>query len=832
MGDVEQNDHTRRQLLLLRLVKEAEDDCKPTEDEEVSEDEDEDEAVRAAAAEAFAEADAVKCHTSASGASAPIGSRCAHSTPSDSQDHDLQDENNGGARLEAEAFRWRLAQQQKLQQELQKQIRQAWHLGAEWWTTAEDNGKNVESIADLRAEFPWPAWHRRQESAWGRQHDKTDWRAGPQQQMQHQCRPQGSWEVPFEHQQKVLVARPYTSDGWRRERRTREQEPSYLQTWQQLQFPQTQPQLQQQQPEPQQQQPQQSKPQQSQPKQPGRLPIGTKGHCELGEGPQPFDHEVGAELEDQSDHELLLLLRAEGAPSGEGVLQVAHSALHRLTPEMTVAALHFAARHMPTSTGTNGEKLTESPHFIALLLHLRTMLPWLTQGRTLSRIVWTLGKFDVKTEDVEVAIVHICAVAHSQLSKCTPQELTNMLWGLARLFPGAAASQDSVNGGVTQLASSIVTVCAQRIEVLTAQCLSNSLWAVARLRLRNQALESFLNLCLHELGQKRELHVFSSQGLSNALWALAELRGVGVGVGSEEAALGVCAAVATAAHGRLKEFHSQELSMMAWAIAKLHGRGPLGAGSRRRAKAQQAKSAGPTKFGRASHVDMLLVALADEARSRLPGELSPQSVSNIAWALATLDLVSGNVPEHAPARDFLRVAAAAAATQLSAYSPQAVANLLWAVVRLEPSRKSRGTQIHTEIQNFAMACAKETTLRMLEFQWRDLAGVSVALAHCQNKAAEVITFATLLCGHVAACCHELTSQAMLNIAQACARLRVTPQAMQAMVDAIAIIIGKRQMQLNEVDLRQWQEVQLWCPPSCYLHGPRGIAEASARGDGQ
>lgn len=510
----------------------------------------------------------------------------------------------------------------------------------------------------------------------------------------------------------------------------------------------------------------------------------------------------GDTAESKNDEDLFLLIHMETASNGQDVLAAAHEVLGRLTPETSVSALHLAARHGVTKTPRS------NAHLDALLKHLQRHLPRLRQARSLSRLAWSLGKMEVKSHDSEAVMNHVCTVAPSALPKFTPQDMTNTLWGLARLYPGVARNGRGRNSeALVRLAESITGLCAERARSLTAQCLSNAMWSAARLGLHGKGVEDFMSVSLQELASVRQLGVFTPQGLANVLWALAELRSSGVGCGKgsgdpTEAVRSVCVAVAIASSGRLAEFQPQELSMLAWAIAKLYGRGP----SDRRARKKGPKSA-DLASGRAKEVDSLLAALAMQA-TEIMHLLSPQSISNIAWALATLELVGGS--SSSAGRDFICAAVAAAQTCMGEYSPQAVANLLWAAVRVESHKSSRALEI---ISKFSGAVAQETTLRMLEFTWRDLAGVAVALSHKQLvQRPEALTFATLLVGHAAGRCNELTPQLMLNIAQSAVRLGVKQEAMQGMVDAIAQSVAERRLRLNEVDLRQWSEVRAACPP--------------------
>jgi len=250
--------------------------------------------------------------------------------------------------------------------------------------------------------------------------------------------------------------------------------------------------------------------------------------------------------------------------------------------------------------------------------------------------------------------------------------------------------------------------------------------------------------------------------------------------------------------------------MLAWALAKVHGRTKASKGGKHRNRH------GFKPGARSLDVDALLLELATEATSRLPDNLSPQSVSNIAWALATLDLLNSALPaqhaELAPARGFIYAAASAATRNLNEYTPQAIANLLWAIVRVEPIRANFGTTLPTELASFASTCAQETMMRMLEFSWRDLAGVCVAFAYCQLRTSHTLNFMTLLAGHLPSRCHEMAPQAMFNIAQSFTRMGMATSTIQPVVDAIAFTIRQRGLRLNDVDLRQWREVCDQCRP--------------------
>jgi len=71
----------------------------------------------------------------------------------------------------------------------------------------------------------------------------------------------------------------------------------------------------------------------------------------------------------------------------------------------------------------------------------------------------------------------------------------------------------------------------------------------------------------------------------------------------------------------------------------------------------------------------------------------------------------------------------------------------------------------------------------------------------------------------------LSAQQMLNIAQAAARMKVTPREMQKLVDNIEDRVSTGGLQLNHLDWSQWSEVQQWCPPARFYAAGMGFQAA-------
>jgi len=240
--------------------------------------------------------------------------------------------------------------------------------------------------------------------------------------------------------------------------------------------------------------------------------------------------------------------------------------------------------------------------------------------------------------------------------------------------------------------------------------------------------------------------------------------------------------------------------MLAWSCAKLYGRSHNSGGKGKGKKHWKGEMSGMPAC-----VNGLLQSLAHEASQRMM-EFMPQGVSNIAWSFGTLGLLG---PQYSSTRRFLEDAMRFAGAQLDRYSPQAVANLLWAAVRVPPLQQGAGDEEDAATAAkfaFAAAAAREATCRMIEFSWRDLAGMCVAFSHGQVKIHETVNFATVVVSHAALHCRQLTTQMMLNIAQSALRLGVGREAMMPFVNAIHGAVQVRGLQFNEVDQRQWDEV--------------------------
>jgi len=228
--------------------------------------------------------------------------------------------------------------------------------------------------------------------------------------------------------------------------------------------------------------------------------------------------------------------------------------------------------------------------------------------------------------------------------------------------------------------------------------------------------------------------------------------------------------------------------MLAWATATMYGRRTKVAGN-------------------GVEHELFLQALAQEARRRL-GDFSPQGISNVAWALATVGVQGHKMP-----RSFLVEVATDALSRVDTFPPQAVSNLCWSLASLlHGTRGARNRTHQTALRAFLISASREATLRRDEFGWHDMSGIIVALAQGDCLSSETLNFATLLVTRMPADCQQLSLRVMLNIARSAVKLGVTCPVLQPMVTAIGACIRRDGAELNRIDSFQWAEVRRHCPP--------------------
>lgn len=229
----------------------------------------------------------------------------------------------------------------------------------------------------------------------------------------------------------------------------------------------------------------------------------------------------------------------------------------------------------------------------ALAACMETMQP-----QHVSNVLWAYAKLDYYPGDD--AITALLASAESKLPAFTPQALCNTLWALATLqyVPPAVSGQAgsgavAAEGALAQLVQRLMRVALAGM--LSAQDVSNALWAAARLeqasrgelpngtdglvvavqtlqysggtaggRAAPPAEERMYGRLAATLVQAStlQLHAYSPQALANSAWAVSALRLTP----PPDWAL----ALAQASCARMGSFKGRELAALALAVAKLN----------------------------------------------------------------------------------------------------------------------------------------------------------------------------------------------------------------------------------------------------------------------
>lgn len=164
------------------------------------------------------------------------------------------------------------------------------------------------------------------------------------------------------------------------------------------------------------------------------------------------------------------------------ILNLAMAKLPYLAASQLVSCIHSVAKLCEQEASPPSD-FSMDPRIKAILESLRMKAKELAAPRSMMRVVWALGKLGVKGTDVEGIISEFGTLAPPRLAHFSPQELSNMLWGLARM-----AETSKSQHGVT-LAHAVMREGARRLTTFSTQCLTNSLWAVAKLGLRGEEVE-------------------------------------------------------------------------------------------------------------------------------------------------------------------------------------------------------------------------------------------------------------------------------------------------------------------------------------------------------
>ena len=317
--------------------------------------------------------------------------------------------------------------------------------------------------------------------------------------------------------------------------------------------------------------------------------------------------------------------------------------------------------------------------------------------RQCSAMLWALGKVGARHKGLEDAIE---VALEPRLDECKPQELSNALWGLAKV------NSDRVG---------LIRMLGERIR-------------------RSLLVDKGTD---HRTG-------WTTQGVSNAAWSLGSMTADASREMFEESALGeeLVRGLATAVEERVLMFNPQECANTMWAFAKCSAftseaeRGARALAARIRDE-EDWMARGDFQCQHVSNVtwacakmnmsdDKKLVDVLSEACKAYAFDLNAQELSMILWALATLA-----ISDHTT----MEVLANAAAEKAKESSAQQMATSAHALAKLG-------------IYNASLMNAYKfhATQRRDEFQPRDVAFLAWAYAKLDVKAPKLFEMFSQVAG--------------------------------------------------------------------------------------
>jgi hypothetical protein len=220
--------------------------------------------------------------------------------------------------------------------------------------------------------------------------------------------------------------------------------------------------------------------------------------------------------------------------------------------------------------------------------------------RCWSTIAWAYGKIQAQGVQITNIFASLSQLSLPHLSMFRPFELTNLIWGFAKVqVPNVllfkAAQQRMLNDAGSFSAANLSTVA----------------WAcVTARRWEGQAVKCIAGEFARQLSRDEVHQQVSPVEISNMMWSLAM-----AGVRTEHAVFQV---VGNAALQMLPDFKVQELSITAWAFSRLEVR-------------HDAFFIGASRMVKNS--------------SRIQQHIHPQGVANLLWAFEKQKVLGGNAPE-------------------------------------------------------------------------------------------------------------------------------------------------------------------------------------------
>ncbi|MBO9484173.1 RAP domain-containing protein [Salinisphaera sp. G21_0] len=320
----------------------------------------------------------------------------------------------------------------------------------------------------------------------------------------------------------------------------------------------------------------------------------------------------------------------------------------------------------------------------------------------ISNLLWALAKLVdnglelAKTPKLKEAVVamlpHLKTKAESKEEKdhFKPQEVTNLLWALAKLLDNGLEKTPRLREVVAALLPLVKTKAEskERKDHFIPQHIANLLWAVAKLVENGLELEKTAKLKeavaallshVKSKAESKEKDHFIPQHIANLLWAVAKLVENGLELEKtaklKEAVAALLPHVKTIAESKEKKdhFNSQGTANLLWALAKLVDNG--------------------LELAKTPKLKEAVVAMLPHVKTKAESKeekyhFKPQEVANLLWALAKL-VDNGLELEKTPR---LREVVAAllplvktkaeSKEQKDHFISQHIANLLWAVAKL------------------------------------------------------------------------------------------------------------------------------------------------------
>eukprot|EP01127_Copromyxa_protea_P019813 TRINITY_DN6510_c0_g1_i1.p1 TRINITY_DN6510_c0_g1~~TRINITY_DN6510_c0_g1_i1.p1 ORF type:complete len:858 (-),score=206.22 TRINITY_DN6510_c0_g1_i1:287-2602(-) len=295
----------------------------------------------------------------------------------------------------------------------------------------------------------------------------------------------------------------------------------------------------------------------------------------------------------------------------------------------------------------------KDPHFVETVLNIsQSKLQWF-KPQELSNLLWALAKLEGGKEassspEHEVfgrKIDGILFYVIQSIDEFTPQGIANTWWSLATL----SHHRDHIVEG-------LMPSLRRRLPHLNAQEISNIFWSLAKLQVKDVSILASMKEYLY-----KHIPSFTEQHVANIMWGLAKFAESESGVDMELIDEIVSKFYATVGD-RIVKFNSQELSMVVWAISvvgtdcserKTGGQGSAGSENSVGAETAQNLLIGCKKCAKHFNAHQLSLILLGFAKLGLYDEdflvifgrfatkkindFKAQDLSNAAWGFARLD---------------------------------------------------------------------------------------------------------------------------------------------------------------------------------------------------